>query len=202
MEIEIKGLDQLTRAFEALPQIAIPAAEEAMKKSLFAISERAVDYPPSSAANQPGRINSKGKPIGYYERGRGWWYPVRRRATLPAGTTRARTKKNAVTTTRRERAISGVVGYKLAGGGKSQLMKDSWTESIASDNRGVVGRLGTRVTYSPYVIGSRQARIHEARGWNRIDRAIEQSAEDIKAAWDEAVTKIIKAFGGYRNGSN
>ena len=39
-------------------------------------------YPPADEANAPGRVDKDGEPMGYYERGRGWWYPVKNPATL------------------------------------------------------------------------------------------------------------------------
>lgn len=56
-----------------------------MQTIVFLIQSKlgyAEGYPPSSEANLPGRIDEDGRPLGYYERNRGWWYPLLRRSSL------------------------------------------------------------------------------------------------------------------------
>jgi hypothetical protein len=53
---------------------------DAMQDALFTIQGEIgyASYPPATEANRPGRVDQDGNPMGYYERGRGWWYPVKR----------------------------------------------------------------------------------------------------------------------------
>lgn len=72
---------------KALSESAIrvrPFMSDAVMDSLLIIQGELgyAGYAPSSEANLPGRIDGDGEPMGYYERGRGWWYPVKRASTL------------------------------------------------------------------------------------------------------------------------
>ncbi|HPO87434.1 MAG TPA: hypothetical protein PLN86_16450 [Candidatus Hydrogenedentes bacterium] len=73
--------------FKALTESFVhvrPFIADAMMDSMLIIQGELgyAGYPPSSEANLPGRIDENGEPMGYYERNRGWWYPVKRLSTL------------------------------------------------------------------------------------------------------------------------
>ena len=63
---------------EKFPQYVEPAMSNIMGEFK---TEMEV-YAPESEANAPGRTDRNGEPMGYYERGRGWWYPVKGRDTI------------------------------------------------------------------------------------------------------------------------
>lgn len=71
-------------AIKNAPQKVKPYIISAMQDAVFIIQAALgyAEYPESSEANRPGRFDEDGDPIGYYERGRGWWYPVKKASTL------------------------------------------------------------------------------------------------------------------------
>lgn len=75
---------ELLDAIEKAPQQVRTYLTDAMQDVLFMIQGEIgyASYPPATEANQPGRVDADGEPMGYYERGRGWWYPVKNAATL------------------------------------------------------------------------------------------------------------------------
>lgn len=74
----------LLQAVEKAPQDVKAFLFDAMTDVVFMIQGEVgyASYPPATEANQPGRVDANGEPMGYYERGRGWWYPVKNAATL------------------------------------------------------------------------------------------------------------------------
>lgn len=75
---------ELLKALEEAPEKVIPFLFDAMTDVVFLVQSEVgyASYPPSTEANMPGRFDADGNPMGYYERGRGWWYPVLRTSTL------------------------------------------------------------------------------------------------------------------------
>lgn len=81
--LEIKGFDELLKALKESPKKVMPYLKKAMTLSVRLVQERVAEYPPATEANQPRRISMQThKPMGYYERGRGWWYPLVTERTL------------------------------------------------------------------------------------------------------------------------
>lgn len=195
--IEIDGLEELKKALRDAPEIAIPIAKEAMFKSIAAIEGRVKPYPPSTDANQPGRVDAHGKPMGYYERGRGWWYPIIQRATMEAAAYRDDEGKlhygksrGAIKAKRKQQQALGIAGYKLRA--TSEDLKGKWAKKVRQVGKGVEGIIGNSASYVDYVVGMSQARIHAERNWPRIDTALEDSIPDIEAAWTEALDELAK----------
>lgn len=75
---------ELLKAFRQAAQNVRPYLLGAMQDVVFIIQGELgyTGYAPSSEANLPGRFDKDGEPMGYYERGRGWWYPVKNASTL------------------------------------------------------------------------------------------------------------------------
>jgi hypothetical protein len=191
--ISVEGFDELLKALEQSPETILPLLEKAMQKSVRAIQERVAEYPPSTEANQPGRISLKNhKPMGYYERGRGWWYPIMRPWSSDGqrfGKALGVIKSSAVV-----RKGSAVQGYRLAGGGESEQLGKSWTVNVRSGDGGVLGEVGTNTSYAPWVQGDRQWNVHGKRGWKTVDRATEESMEDITGFFSEALDEWNKTL--------
>jgi hypothetical protein len=192
--LDIDDLIKFEKAIAESPQIALPIIEKAMTKSLFLIQDVVATYPPATEANQPGRYSLVTKrPMGYYERGRGWWYPAMRQASLPAqlGKTRGAVKA---------KKITGVAGYKLAGGGKSELLGRKWTSEVETQELDgqtvVVGTIGNTVSYSDYVQGRKQNRLHGARGWPTLDATIDKLDDQFNAVFLAAADELLDALGG------
>jgi hypothetical protein len=188
--LEIKGFDELLKALKETPEKVMPYLKKAMTLSVRAVQERVAEYPPATEANQPGRISMKThKPMGYYERGRGWWYPVMRKKTLGAKIGKS---VGAIKAGKSIRTFTQVQGYKLAGGGSSEMLGRSWDAQIIAQDDAIIGLVGNNTSYAPYVQGDKQWRVHKARGWITVDRALEMSKDDINQFFEEATNEFLK----------
>jgi len=191
--LNIEGFEALLEALEKTPETVIPLLQDAMNKSVRAIQARVAEYPPSTEANLPGRISVKThKPMGYYERNRGWWYPIMRPWT-DAGQKFGKAF-GMLETSGKIRKATQVQGYKLAGGGKSEMLGKSWSVTVAANRDGVVGEIGNNTSYAPWVQGDKQARFHTARGWKTLDTALEESMEDINGFFEDALDEWMKTL--------
>ena len=189
--INIEGFEALMKALEDAPETVRPFLKEAMTRSVRAVQARVSEYPPSTEANQPGRFSVKTrKPMGYYERGRGWWYPIMRPWT-DAGQ-KVGKAFGVLNASARIRKMTQVQGYKLARGGKSELLGKSWTVSVEANNNGVVGEIGNNTSYAPWVQGDKQWNVHAKRGWITIDTALDESMEDINGFFQDALDEWLK----------
>jgi hypothetical protein len=130
-------------------------------------------YPPATESNRPGRWThpSEGegqpRPMGYYERNRGWWYPVmniERGSFGHYGKSAGRIKAP---------RNSAVAGYKLRA--TSEQMSKAW--GVVSTPRGAL--LFNRASYSGYVHDAlEQAALHAAHGWKTVQAALAQAIKE------------------------
>lgn len=188
--LEIKGFDELLKALKEAPKKVMPYLKKTMTLSVRAVQERVAEYPRSTEANQPGRISMKThKPMGYYERGRGWWYPLMTERTLGGkmGKSQGQVKAGA-----RIKKITSVKGYRLAGGGESEMLGRSWDAQVIEQENAILGMVGNNTSYAEYVQGDKQARIHAARDWLTVDEALKMSQDDIYKYFEEATDEYIK----------
>ncbi len=189
--VEVEGFEELLKALETAPETVLPLLVKAMTKAARAVQARVAEYPPSTEANQPGRISiATGRPMGYYERGRGWWYPVMR-----PWTKEGQKFGKALGVLKAPSAVrkgSGVQGYKLAGGGESEQLGKSWTVDVRAGEGGVLGEIGNNTSYAPWVQGDRRWNVHAKRGWKTLGQAVEESMDDIDGFFAEAVDEWIK----------
>jgi hypothetical protein len=184
--ITVTGLKELDRALEMAPAKTRATLKRAMGKALAILQNSAATYPRRSEANQPGRFSLTTKrPMGYYERGRGWWYPVMKKTTLPEALGKTRGAQKA-------RRRTGVTGYKLAGGGKSELLGRKWTTRVVVGEQAVQGVLGNNVSYAKYVQGDRQSRVHARRGWLTLKEIVAQKSDDIAAVFDSEIDDLLR----------
>jgi hypothetical protein len=194
--VEIKGFDELLKALEQAPRKVLPFLREAMQKSLRVLQNELAQYPPSSEANRPGRIDKDGQPLGYYERGRGWWGPIMQRATLGAKLSVARGAQSASQAARRFKVVNipTVAGYKLRAGGESEQLGKSWATQISVGEQSIVGELGNNASYADWVEGQRQAHFHQQRGWPNPSSALEQAQPQIEALFGVALEKYLETL--------
>lgn len=194
--VELKGFDEAIDWLEQAPEAAMPYFEQAMELGLLAVAGRVKAYPPATDANRPGRVNADGDPMGYYERGQGWWYPVKQAKSLGG----LRLKSEGVIKLGRKAAtVSGIVGYKLIR--SSERLREHWTTQITRIAGGVEGIIGTVVSYAGAVQGfvsrdPRQAQLPASRDWMSIETAMTDSLSDFEAAFAEAVEKLAADFNG------
>lgn len=163
VELELR-LSRLASAMERVGDKGQTLILQAMNDIALAVEGEIKPYPPATEANRPGRVNADGKPLGYYERGRGWWYPVMAARQLGAELGKRKGQ---------------VRGYKLAGGGLSQKLQAKWTSTAYKEGRGYVAEVGTNVTYAPFVQGSKQPALFNQRGWKTADEVLTKLEPDI-----------------------
>jgi len=192
--VELKGFDEAIAWLERAPETANSLFAEAVERGLQAIAGRVKAYPPATEANRPGRVTRDGRPMGYYERGQGWWYPVKQAKTLGG----VRLKSAGVRPLGRKAAKQmGAVGYKLIR--SSERLREHWTTRIEKLPDGVEGVIGTGVSYAGAVEGfvsqdPRQARLPASRGWPSLETAFREGVPDIEAALGEAVQRLADEF--------
>jgi hypothetical protein len=176
-EAELSGFDELMESLTTMPERSLPLAEVAMSKSCLAVEGILKEYPAETAANRPGRVDRNGRPMGYYERNTGMWWPSKRK--LPKG------KKGGRGMGLRR---AGQVVYVLAP--TSEQLGKSWSIEIEVKDGAVTGVIGTDVSYAEAVQGTNQLALFANIGWTKIDDAAEQAGPDIDAAWNEMLAQI------------
>lgn len=187
--IHIEGLEQLQRRFGLLPADVVQAMTAAMGGAVEIIRRGVAKYPKTTEANKPGRWSIRTrKPMGYYERGKGWWYPVRRRATLGQ---KPKKSEGSLRAAKIIRETSPVVGYRLSA--TSEVLGKSWTTKVAPISGGVRGTIGTRASYAPPVQDKElQAAFHKARGWPTVQEVLEKNAERIARLFQTVLHRILE----------
>ena len=86
VHVDVKSLEDIARRLDLLPafQDGVQAAGQYLKGIMQ-------EYPSATESNRPGRIKSDWKdtkewtPLGYYERGKGYWHPVKQLQTFASG---------------------------------------------------------------------------------------------------------------------
>lgn len=160
----------------ALDKACFPFFVEALTEmSMITVGELR-EYPPATEANQPGRVDPlMGRPVGYYERGAGWWYPIY--------------KSQAVTGKRLGivKHIPTLQGYKLRR--SSELLAKRWAQTVIGNQQAgfVEAVVGNNASYADFVQGERQADFHAGRGWETVDAAVEK----LDMEYDEILSKMI-----------
>jgi hypothetical protein len=197
--LEIDGFDELLAAWEQLPKEALVELKQAMQQAVYLLQEHLAEYPPSTDANRPGRTNpATGKPMGFYERGQGWWYPIMRRATLG---TKPKKSAGSMLSTRARKLFGepgglgmlGVAGYKLRR--ESEMLGRSWTTQVTQTENAIAGEVGTRVSYAPWLVDDeKQARRMQAIGWVTVGTTMSAEEEAIYAIFEAAVEDVLNKF--------
>jgi hypothetical protein len=202
VDFDASGFDIMRKALEEMPRKSVAILEKAMKKSCLAITGELAEYPPATEANSPGRMDKHGRPMGYYERGRGWWYPVKKKATLESGRMEGKILKTrrAFGLNKQDRLAYGAIGYRLSRHNRSQVLGKHWTTKTVRMSDGIEGQIGNSASYAKYV-HIQQPVIFKVRKWRTINQAIDAATPDIHAALAEAVTEMAKLLGGNDNGS-
>ena len=197
-EVEITQSDP--RFFEALqnPDGFIPVLGEAMKNIIDTYEERASVYAPESEANKPGRFNMlTHEPMGFYERGRGWWYPLLTHNTMglakeiPLLHVNLKAPHTKDVTTLMASGIRGVAGYRLIE--NSEQMHDRWTTEVQQNASEVIGKMSNSASYSGLVQGLLQVTLHRSRGWKTVVDTWE-SPEMQQVVTDETIKAIDQYY--------
>ncbi len=184
--------------FKALedPSGFFPILGDAMENILSVFEVVASEYAPESEANRPGRTDSEGHPIGYYERGRGWWYPLVTKQTinmkeeLPTLRPHLLAPKTMEAKTLLAERIPMVSGYRLVP--NSEKMHDQWEQGVGITQREVTGYLRNTASYSSYVQGPDQIQLHKSRDWQTV--MVSWNDPEVQRAVDEQTTQAIIKF--------
>jgi hypothetical protein len=194
-------LDDLVKA----PEKVLPYASRAMELSTLEVKSQMAQYPPETEANRPGRVHmvkratkhaleSRLEPMGYYERGKGWWSPIKRREKLNSiAEQRGGFGRSIGRGVIRKRGVSHVVGYKLHP--NSENLGKKWVTEVRLFNRGVMGVVGNNVTYAPFVQGDKQSKLFAMRKWMNLDSGLENASPTINEAFSKEMDKYIKDLG-------
>lgn len=184
--LDLGELNSLLDALNQAPERARPLIVDAMQKSLDLLHDMLAEYPPATEANQPGRYSLRThRPMGYYERGRGYWYPVLRKETLGG---RVGKRQGAAPLPRHLRGMTAVAGYKLRR--TSERLGSRWTTRVQVSDQAIEGVVGTTVSYADYVQGQRQAGFHGAHGWQTAGEALQDAADEIRSYFEAAARNI------------
>jgi len=193
-----QSYEKLTGFFVAIPEKILPYLERFWGLSGEIIKGRVAEYPPTTEANFPGRIDQEGRPEGYYERGKGSWRPI---LTLPTLNKKVALKEAAGKSLGRglrisekdseERILDRVYGYTLRP--TSENLGKSWYTFTERTPEGIVGSLGNTASYASYVQGflDEQASIPASRDWMSLETAIDQSAPEMLELADVILDEFI-----------
>ena len=185
--LELRGLEELLAAFERAPEIAAAVIKQRMGQATLLLAGAMREYPAATEANQPGRFSrSTRRPMGYYDRGRGWWYPIMEAGSLPEQTGK---RRGAIRLGRRKAARMGVAGYKLRR--SSEQLGKAWTTAVHTEGNSVLGIVGNNTSYGELVQGQRQTDFHTARDWQTLDAALDEQTEAIIQLFDQATGEIL-----------
>lgn len=189
---------EFQEALKNSPGAFIPFAADAMETSVRLVQGGLAEYPPSTEANEPGRFSrTTGRPMGYYERGRGEWYPIMTKQTLEesAGGKFGKSR-GVINASKFQKSISQVQGYKLIPG--SEQLGKSWSTSVHVADVFVEGEVGNNASYADYVQGENQSALMAALGWesHSVDAVLEDVMPELDANWRDAADKFIKSLPG------
>jgi hypothetical protein len=200
-KIEIVVDDDSVNFFAAIknPNGVIPILETAMENVMRKYEEIASVYAPDNEANHPGRFSLRNhKPMGFYERGRGWWYPlvktvVTGRPDVPIKMSQIHTKGLKLRIGKRAaNVLPQVTGYHLSK--TSEQMNTKWKTEVSVDQDIVSGHLTNSASYFPYVQGLEQAYIHEARDWQNVVKSY--NSEPVQDVLKYETDKAIDSYYG------
>lgn len=180
VQVKVTGLDELKRKYKFASKNAdkymSAAGKEAVDRFVLPV-EGIKQYPPATEANLPGRFSlTTKKPMGYYQRGKGYWYPITGTAQKGDRKTRAAYRK-----------VSKVIGYRLRP--TSQRYGTKWF--VKRVPYGV--RVGNSASYAPYLTGaSMQSKLMAKYGWRKLVDVANQNMPKITAVFQAWIEKLHK----------
>lgn len=193
--IESKIIDKITPTINKILQGGF--AEAGLTAMVEHVRNELMDYPPTTEANAPGRVKTIGArqvPIGYYERGRGYWSPRILRETIrehiQAAGGRGKSRK-VIGAPRAVQSVARVAGYVLTG--FSEQLNRKWT--IASRSKAEVV-LGTNVSYARFAQDAeKQARWMKKYGWITVQEILKRDSQLLKTKFLQEFKRHIKENG-------
>lgn len=144
------------------------------------------EYPPSGPGNAPGRFDLQQRPVGFYERGRGWWSPIVKRGIVARGNKR----RGVISGTEAQ----GVSYYKLHR--TSELLSKKWNQEVTANEQAGFAEvvIGNSASYEQWVQGSKQSNVMAAIGWETADAAVDKLEPQYDEVLSIAVDEIVAYF--------
>ena len=175
--------------FKNLTQNLIRARQTALRVGGQEVMNELKTYPKSTAANKPGRFSDKGRPLGYYERNRGYWSPIVSKSTLTLGSfghygkAFGRIKGSAT-----QRKTGTVAGYKLTS--HSEQLGKKWSMRLGADY--VI--IANSASYAKWVQGAKtQSNVMKNIGWETDAQAVQKIFK--RGTFQEAFRRAAKLGG-------
>lgn len=171
-QLTIEYSDPQFFAALADPEGILPHLQDAMHGIMTEFIAQAELPAPESAANKPGRLDQDGRPLGYYERGRGWWYPLMTHNTLglqseiPTLGQHRKAPHTLGVSSLKAKGFQGVAGYRLIP--NSEQMEENWHAEVTLQGNEVIGDLTNFASYSGYVQGQDQTRLMQELQWQKV----------------------------------
>ena len=195
-DISIEYSDSEFFAALADPSGLLPHLEDAMHGIMTEFVAQAELPAPESAANKPGRVDKEGKPMGYYERGRGWWYPLMTHNTLglqseiPTVGPHIKAPHSLGIKSIKAKGFANVAGYRLIA--NSEQMEENWHAEVSLHENEVIGDLTNFASYSGYVQGQDQTRLMQDLQWRKVEDSWNSPA--VQSAVTTETDKALAAY--------
>jgi hypothetical protein len=144
-----------------------------------------------------GQTTPREEPMGYYQRGTGWWYPIQKlggRIEFLMVRHEIKGLFGRSTGLKLAKNVAGVAGYKLSKKHTSEELGQSWTHTTERTETEIVTTIGNNASYVDYVNGRYQPALFHMRGWETIDEAMEKVVPDVDAIFSDAADEIVAAI--------
>jgi hypothetical protein len=185
-KLDLSQWEEFAQKGFAVDKACMPIFEKALTDMGLVTIGELREYPPAGPGNQPGRFDLRQRPVGYYQRGAGWWQPVRKRGIV-------------VKTNRRAGIIQGQAGqgvtyYKLRR--TSEQLSKRWTQEVKSYEQAgfVEAVIGNTASYEQWVQGAKQTNVMAAIGWETADAAVEKLAPEYDEILSQMVDEVVSYF--------
>jgi hypothetical protein len=189
-QLDITQWEQFAQKAFAVDKACMPIFVGALTQMALLTVGELREYPPATEANQPGRLSlTTRRPMGYYERNRGWWYPVYRERTNNF----VNNKRLGVIQAKR---IPTVAAYKLRR--TSETLSKRWAQEVtANEEAGFVeAKIGNNASYEQWVQGDKQqSRKMAAIGWETADMAVEALEGPYSEVLSQMVDEVVAYLG-------
>jgi len=203
--LDVSQFEKVIAAMKKAPEKAIPIFKLAMTDALRILQGELKEYPPSSDANRPGRVHmitlhrkagdvQAERPQGYYEQGRGWWYPLTKQALKgPTGVNVGQQTEKQAFRRFKVKEPGMLSGYRLIA--SSEQLGRSWAVDVQQTETAITGEIGTNTSYADYVQGNKMPALFKKRGWRSVDTILKEQTPKIVGVFDNAADEIIKQIG-------
>ena len=182
ISLKVNGMENLLDRFEKM-QIDKAASTAAVAMAHDVVNR--MEYPPATAANRPGRFTPEGRPMGYYERNRGYWRPIVHKVNLRAFGHYGKSK-GVILASKTQRQTGTVAGYKL--NPSSEQFGKKWKVTRTKSGAVITNSASYAQPLASYL---KQARVMKQIGWKTDKQALQESWE--AGTFQAAFAQALKA---------